>query len=112
MKKPRKRVARQIEGEVWWMTFEHPLYGETKVCLRWERVHGNRGLYAAVVTALEFDLFTPPDEQDALTAMVRASNIRAVAPMGDPTGDPDHDAGRHAFTAAHHMGRFGGGSPT
>lgn len=70
---------RNPEHETWWIEMEHPIYGTAKVSSRWQRV--GRGLYAAVVTAVEFDLFTPQAEQEALMAMIRTTNIRAVAPM-------------------------------
>ncbi len=57
------------EAEVWWLEFEHPTYGEVKVALRW--LHMGRGVFAAKVTAVEFDLFTPAEEQEKLLGMIR-----------------------------------------
>jgi hypothetical protein len=73
-------TSRKLDAERWWLTLEHPEFGEARICLRWERVE--RGLYAAVVTSVEFDLFTPQEEQDRLTRYLTDSNVRAVAPMG------------------------------
>lgn len=67
---------KQFEVERWWVTFEHPRFGEAMVCFRW--VASGRGTYAAIVEAFQFDLMCPKEEQDALVAVVREAQLHRV----------------------------------
>lgn len=62
----------------WWVAYEHPAYGTCHVLLRWHRVA--RDLYAARVAAVEFDLFTPGEEQDRIVDEIRRFRVTS---MGD-----------------------------
>jgi len=59
----------QPMNETWCVVVEHPTYGEARVWLRWGRVGRDR--YRAEPFALEFDFFTPPEEQDRMVAEVK-----------------------------------------
>lgn len=71
----------QIEHERWWVTYEHPEYGETHVGFRWE--HRGHGIYEVVPVAVEFDLFTPEVvriELQDLLAKMRVTSVRDERP--------------------------------
>lgn len=72
----------------WWAEFEHPSFGTAKVIFRWERVAGVKGVFRVVVTGVEFDLFTPADEQKALIETIRETNVACAVGEDDRLGRP------------------------
>jgi len=70
------RQKRDATLERWWVAYEHPTMGVAHVCFRWRRIA--RDLYRAEVEAIEFDLFTPHDEQERMIADIRRLKVTTV----------------------------------
>jgi len=58
------KQARDVLETPWWVVIEHPTMGEAKVLCEWKQI--SSGQYVVVPRAVEFDVFTPPDEQDRM----------------------------------------------
>lgn len=65
-----------IEAERWWVTYEHPDFGEAQVGFRW--IHQGHGIYDVVPFSVQFELFTPADVQEEMKLHLERMRVRSV----------------------------------
>jgi len=59
------------------VVMEHPDFGEARVLCRWEK-NAAVNSFQFVPFAVEFDLFTPLEEQEALTRELRVARLTGI----------------------------------